>query len=81
MRESKRVRSHFGSSRRPTLWLEFPLAFKPLKVCLQQCFERWLVWRFLWLDLRPLRPRAVVVLEQVLPAMQGSEAQRFSRRS
>ena len=30
----ERVCSHFGSSRRPTLWLEFPLTFSPFKVCL-----------------------------------------------
>ena len=89
------IRSRFGSSQRPTLLLEFPLTFLPFTVCLrgdqhfcgfdgtrcQQCSERCLVQRFLWLDLRPLRPRAIVVLEQVLPAMRGSEAQWFSRRS
>ena len=32
--ERERVCSHFGSSRRPTLWLEFPLTFSPFKVCL-----------------------------------------------
>ena len=45
-REMSRLRNHFGSDRRPTLWLEFPLTFFPFKVCLcrgdqRLCCFRW----------------------------------------
>ena len=37
------VRSHFGSSRRPTLWLEFPLTFLLFKVGLVEATSSFVV--------------------------------------